>query len=330
MSSDELHGRAEGVRDRLFAESLADVRANGRRPRRPEPECLVEPPCTRVHAARADDAVVALRLPVVTQLGAAAASARVFHPSPDHVRARSRVSSRRWLSSLPRRARRRLSARRLDGPRRSAARRPESRSHAPDRRAQLVGVDAALDDRRRTVNPLEGEHLHEILRDDPAAHVAAVGSRAREVARLVDVDLQREVELVGEAKEEEGEQRARRTAPDDPHAGAVLQRLPVHRGARSSKSEAAIFRIRSTCKPHSVLSVDWCGRCATRRNPQAQSGESRNRRGHDRLVTLGFFGTLRRGCGVTHGFRLACVDGGIRRTQSARGFRSRRTPCTPS
>ena len=59
---------------------------------------------------------------------------------------------------------------------------------AADIQMEHVGIDPAPDDGIGKVDPLDGQELDEGFGDDPAAHVAARGSRPVEVTAFVMVD----------------------------------------------------------------------------------------------------------------------------------------------
>ena len=84
----------------------------------------------------------------------------------------------------------------------------ESQPDAPRVHVQDIGVDAPLDHGRRQVDALRGEHLHQRLGDDASAVIAACRTAVAEVPWLIDVDGDIEIDCVGEAEEEVGEERS--------------------------------------------------------------------------------------------------------------------------
>jgi hypothetical protein len=63
--------------------------------------------------------------------------------------------------------------------------------------------------------------LYQRLGYDPAAHVASLRPRPTEVARFVEVDVERETSALGHGEEKIGEEGASRARADDRHTRAI-------------------------------------------------------------------------------------------------------------
>jgi hypothetical protein len=75
--------------------------------------------------------------------------------------------------------------------------------------------------RRGQVDALGRQQLHERLRDDPAAVIAACRAAVSEVPGLEDVDLEVETDGLSHVEQEVREERSRRPATDDCDARAI-------------------------------------------------------------------------------------------------------------
>ncbi len=96
-------------------------------------------------------------------------------------------------------------------------------AHAADVHMQHVGIDTPLDDGARQIDAFGSEVLDKSLRDDAAAHVAAVRCDATEVARLEDIDVDVHPGSLGHLEKEIADKGAGRAGAHDRDPGAVVQ-----------------------------------------------------------------------------------------------------------
>ena len=220
-----MHRATQRARDRLLAEEvLTDERLGRLRPLVAETQ-PIEHARRRVHAEGEDEQVVCLRRirseldarpPLLEANGVDPAAYRMRSPLYGHplemaveaLEAADLEITRSWSAGDGADAE--LVERCLD-------------AHAALIRMQHVRVDAALHDGGRQIDPIDGEHLDQRLRDDPAAHVASGRRQLVEVACLVEVHTDRAAGALAQVEHEVAEERPGRAGPDHGDLGVVVE-----------------------------------------------------------------------------------------------------------